>query len=117
MIAEVVKEAPHSYELAGCLDADGAARTDDDALWSLGAIDDLDWISKVTRPDVIVVALEERRGTLPVREIVECKLRGIEVDDWPSFWMIRSFSRALPTKNVSFFKGIFLVCFFSGTNR
>ena len=86
LIAAAVGESHHSYELAGCLDASPGTRSTDPGLSSLGSIDDLEWISKVVRPDVIVVALEERRGTLPVTEIVECKLRGIEVEDWPSFY-------------------------------
>jgi sugar transferase (PEP-CTERM system associated) len=86
MIAAILRESNHSYELVGCLQGDGGARTPDGDLWSLGTIDELEWISKVVHPDVIVVALEERRGTLPVAEIVDCKLRGIEVDDWPNFY-------------------------------
>lgn len=85
-IAAILKEAHHSFELAGCLAAGPTPGRDDGELWALGTIDDLDWISKVVRPDVIVVALEERRGALPVSAIVECKLRGIEVEDWPSFY-------------------------------
>jgi exopolysaccharide biosynthesis polyprenyl glycosylphosphotransferase len=85
MIAETIKVSPHSYELAGCL-IETTVPADDGELRILGTIDDLDWITKVTPPDVIVVALEERRGVLPVVAIVECKLRGIEVDDWPSFY-------------------------------
>jgi sugar transferase (PEP-CTERM system associated) len=34
----------------------------------------------------IVVSLSERRGTLPVRDILSCKLSGIEVVDAPSFY-------------------------------
>ena len=86
VIAGVLKESHHSFELAGCLAAGPASGGADGDLWSVGTIDDLDWISKVVRPDVIVVALEERRGALPVTAIVECKLRGIEVEDWPSFY-------------------------------
>ena len=86
LIAAAIRESKQSYELTGCLEGGMKLGQDDEDLRSLGTIDDLDWIAKVTRPDVIVVALEERRGTLPVAEIVECKLRGIEVEDWPSFY-------------------------------
>jgi sugar transferase (PEP-CTERM system associated) len=87
LIASAIRESKQSYELTGCLEGGPKlSQEDDDELRSLGTIDDLDWIAKVTRPDVIVVALEERRGTLPVAEIVECKLRGIEVEDWPGFY-------------------------------
>lgn len=34
----------------------------------------------------IVVSLSERRGTLPVREMLNCKLQGIDVIDGPSFY-------------------------------
>jgi hypothetical protein len=86
LVAATVREAPHSYELIGCLDAAATASTNDGELRSLGTIEDLARITKVVHPDVIVVALEERRGMLPVADIVDCKMRGIEVDDWPSFY-------------------------------
>src|SRR5256712_2336996 len=88
MIAGAVKEWHHTYELVGRLDVNGSTGPHDgaDGVWSLGTLSDLEWISKVTQPDVMVVALEERRGTLPVVEIVESKLRGVEVEDWPSFY-------------------------------
>lgn len=38
------------------------------------------------KPQKIVVSLSERRGNLPVREILNCKLNGIEVLDAPSFY-------------------------------
>ena len=34
----------------------------------------------------IVVSLSERRGTLPVRDVLDCKLNGIDVVDGPSFY-------------------------------
>jgi sugar transferase (PEP-CTERM system associated) len=86
MIASILSESNHSFELVGCLEAEGGPRRGEGELWSLGTIDELEWISKVVHPDLIVVALEERRGTLPVADIVNCKLRGIEVDDWPTFY-------------------------------
>jgi sugar transferase (PEP-CTERM system associated) len=86
LIASVVGQMRHSYELVGCLAERHDTDADSQGRWCLGAVDDLDWIAKVTRPDIIVVAMEERRGRLPVSDIVECKLRGIEVDDWPTFY-------------------------------
>jgi sugar transferase (PEP-CTERM system associated) len=87
MIAATVEQAGHTYELAGCLTANGhAAGADGAGLRAYGTIEDLNWVAALTRPDVIVVTLEERRGALPVSAIVECKLKGIEVDDWPSFY-------------------------------
>jgi sugar transferase (PEP-CTERM system associated) len=34
----------------------------------------------------IVVSLSERRGTFPVREVLNCKLKGIDIIDGPSFY-------------------------------
>jgi len=84
-VGRAVLESPHAYELLGCV---GAPSEPADAaeLPYLGTLDDLEWLSKLMRPDIIVVALEERRGSLPVSEIVECKLRGIQVEDWPGFY-------------------------------
>lgn len=38
------------------------------------------------KADKIVVSLSERRGVFPLREIMNCKLSGIEVVDAPSFY-------------------------------
>ncbi len=38
------------------------------------------------RAQQIVVSLSERRGTFPVREVLNCKLQGIEIIDGPSFY-------------------------------
>ena len=51
-----------------------------------GSTADLGLILKVKRPDVIVVASEERRGTLPMETILASKVQGTEVDDWPTFY-------------------------------
>ncbi len=52
----------------------------------LGSINDLEKIVLEHRPDVVVVALSERRGVFPYREILDCKLRGTRVEDWPTFY-------------------------------
>lgn len=36
--------------------------------------------------DIIVVALDDRRGTMPVHELVDCKLDGVRVQDGISFF-------------------------------
>lgn len=52
----------------------------------LGSMKDLEEITKRYRPDVLVVALSERRGAFPIKEILDCKLQGIRVEDWPTFY-------------------------------
>ncbi|MCI0547897.1 MAG: TIGR03013 family PEP-CTERM/XrtA system glycosyltransferase [Candidatus Rokubacteria bacterium] len=52
----------------------------------LGKIKDLSTIVEETRPDLIVVAQMDRRGHFPGQALLDCRLRGIQVEDWPSFY-------------------------------
>ncbi|HMH50443.1 MAG TPA: TIGR03013 family XrtA/PEP-CTERM system glycosyltransferase [Candidatus Acidoferrum sp.] len=81
------------YEIIGCLDSacpEGREKTkgvngEANALKIVGAVDDLAWVVKSLKPDVVVAAMEERRGALPIDTIVACKIQGVEVEDWPAF--------------------------------
>ena len=46
-----------------------------------GTLEHLDQIVREVRPDRIVVALAERRGRLPVRQLLEARMQGIIVED------------------------------------
>jgi len=52
----------------------------------LGKIKDLANIVEETRPDVIVVAQMNRRGSFPAKALLDCRLQGIQVEDWPTFY-------------------------------
>ncbi len=52
----------------------------------LGKCSQLQQITATHRATTIVVALAERRGTFPMQEILECKLRGVRIEDWPAFY-------------------------------
>jgi sugar transferase (PEP-CTERM system associated) len=52
----------------------------------VGNADDLMAATLQAQADVIVVALSERRGVFPLRDVLRCKLNGIEVMDAPSFY-------------------------------
>lgn len=52
----------------------------------VGNADDLMAATLVAQADIIVVALSERRGVFPLRDVLRCKLNGIEVMDAPSFY-------------------------------
>src|SRR5882724_1539720 len=47
----------------------------------LGQLDDLDAVLRDTVPDRIVLALKERRGSLPLRQLLDARLRGAEIED------------------------------------
>lgn len=52
----------------------------------LGKSRDLLTLVDELQPDLIVVALPDMRGTLPAEDLLECRLRGIPVEDWPTFY-------------------------------
>lgn len=52
----------------------------------VGDIDDLRELIHDYRPHKIIVALTDRRGALPLKEIMHSKLRGVEVFDAPSYY-------------------------------
>jgi sugar transferase (PEP-CTERM system associated) len=39
-----------------------------------------------TQAEEIVVAIRDRRGNLPIKQLLECKLQGIEITDLPTFF-------------------------------
>jgi len=52
----------------------------------LGDSDDLMAVASEARANIIVVALSERRGVFPLRDVLRCKLNGIEIMDAPTFY-------------------------------
>ncbi|MFZ4859783.1 MAG: TIGR03013 family XrtA/PEP-CTERM system glycosyltransferase [Desulfuromonadaceae bacterium] len=52
----------------------------------LGNSDKLRDIARQAQAAIIVVALSERRGVFPLRDVLTCKLTGFEIMDAPSFY-------------------------------
>jgi sugar transferase (PEP-CTERM system associated) len=52
----------------------------------LGTIEDLPHLVERHRVSLIVVALDDRRGRMPVAELLRCRLMGIRVEEAPSFF-------------------------------
>jgi sugar transferase (PEP-CTERM system associated) len=52
----------------------------------LGNCDALRDIALQSQAEMIVVALSERRGVFPLRDVLTCKLNGIQIMDAPSFY-------------------------------
>lgn len=48
--------------------------------------------------DEVIVALEDRRKNLPVRRLLDLKLRGIRIIEWPEFY--EKLSGKIPVKNL-----------------
>ncbi|MCG8567818.1 MAG: TIGR03013 family PEP-CTERM/XrtA system glycosyltransferase [Desulfobacterales bacterium] len=51
-----------------------------------GSIEDIVDIAQESRVDAIVIAMTERRGNLPPEKLVNCKLMGVRILDYPSFY-------------------------------
>lgn len=77
----------------------------------LGNCDDLRDIAIRSQADVIVVALSERRGVFPLRDVLRCKLNGIQIMDAPSFYELALGKLMLESITPSWF------IFSSGFNR
>lgn len=87
-ISEVLQTDSYlGYRVLGCL-TEGfvqAERGKSDPR-VLGDISILRSVVTETSPDVVVIALSEWRGAFPAQEILACKLRGVRVEDWPTFY-------------------------------
>ncbi|MFO7577652.1 MAG: exopolysaccharide biosynthesis polyprenyl glycosylphosphotransferase, partial [Pelovirga sp.] len=67
---------PHSY-LGFVAGADSDVLVDPESI--LGRVEDIEQIFSDHSPHLLIIALSERRGHLPLKEIMHSKLRGVEV--------------------------------------
>ncbi|HBG07903.1 MAG: glycosyl transferase [Geobacteraceae bacterium GWC2_58_44] len=73
------------FTLAGYLRCDETGHSCEQVIEKEG---DLHSTARKAKADIVVVALAERRGVLPLQEMMRCKLNGIEVLDAPTFYEI-----------------------------
>ncbi|MGH7383635.1 MAG: TIGR03013 family XrtA/PEP-CTERM system glycosyltransferase [Candidatus Rokuibacteriota bacterium] len=87
LIADLEPTSSRPFQIIGYVDdAPGAADMLPDGQALLGKIQDLDVLVEETRPDIVVIAQLDRRGCFPTKALLECRLRGIRVEDWPTFY-------------------------------
>jgi sugar transferase (PEP-CTERM system associated) len=87
LIAGLSETSTRPFQIIGFLDdAPGAADMVPEGHLLLGKIQDLDVLVEETRPDIVVVAQIDRRGCFPTKALLECRLRGVRVEDWPTFY-------------------------------
>jgi len=87
VLAELAPISARPYSIVGFIDDDPAASDlipEGHAL--LGKTTDLSPLVEELHPDLIVVAQMDRRGHFPAQPLLECRLRGIAVEDWPAFY-------------------------------
>ncbi len=92
-LGEMIGSQSGSFTLAGyleCRDAVGATVPHCERLKSqmIPLEGDLLQTARTHRVSIIVVALAERRGVLPLQDMMRCKLNGIEIVDAPTFYEI-----------------------------
>lgn len=81
LVAEIEASPHFRYTIAGIAED---ARTADDPAWGYPVLGPLEHLAKIIEeltPDRIVVALSERRGRMPVRELLDAQMRGLLVEE------------------------------------
>jgi sugar transferase (PEP-CTERM system associated) len=84
---EVEATSPLSYSIVGFVDGgdDGGAvparGVSSSSYQVLGTLSHLEKIIEELRPDRIIVALTERRGRMPVRDLLNARMAGVPVED------------------------------------
>jgi sugar transferase (PEP-CTERM system associated) len=75
------------YKILGFLDDDqGAYDRIPPGYDLLGSSKELLNIVERVHPDVLLVALTNMRGNFPVGDILECRFRGVHIQEWPTFY-------------------------------
>ncbi len=85
--AEILIRAARGYRVVGLLGthpAEMGRRPGSPSV--VGTMADLLPLVQSLRVDVIVVALEDQRGHLPIEDLLRCRVEGIRVEDAPSFF-------------------------------
>ena len=85
VIAAINGRSKVRHHLAGVVDDPSAARLPVGAPVD-GPLDRLGAIIAERRPDRIVVTLADRRGRLPVRELLDARVRGVVVEDGVEYY-------------------------------
>lgn len=84
-IVEEIEATPHvGYTIVGLVEdrgASGSSGSQSSQYPLLGPLERLNDILNELRPDRIIVALTERRGRVPVRDLLDARMAGIIVED------------------------------------
>lgn len=84
-IGNLIRSTNHNYVLSGYINCfiESVAVPN---FYSVGNGSSIMDVARKERAQKLVISLSERRGTLPLKDILNCKLSGIDVMDAPSFY-------------------------------
>ena len=85
-IADLEGSSARPFRIAGFVDDDPVTAAGLPRHRLLGGLDRLQEIVDEVQPNLIVVGQDDRRGAFPAAALLECRLRGIGVEDWPAFY-------------------------------
>src|SRR5437867_919709 len=86
IIEEIEARRSSRYVIAGVAAEEGPAEGLHPSAPLLGPLDLLDRIAEEARADRIVVAIAQRRGRLPLRQLLQARLAGIDVEEGEEFY-------------------------------
>lgn len=98
-----LEESQHNFVLTGFIQPAGESAVLDPSARILGTMDTLVDTALREKVNRIIVSMSERRGVLPVRDILKCKLNGIAVVDGLSFYEEITGKLAIENINPSWF--------------
>ncbi len=81
VIHEIESRPNFRYAVVGLVDDGSGMESGDVPYPVLGPLERLDKIIDDVKPDRLIVALTERRGRMPMAQLLECGARGIVVED------------------------------------
>jgi sugar transferase (PEP-CTERM system associated) len=87
VVKEVLDHHATEYDILGFVEQD-TARVGESVVNPrvIGDVDLLETLARRQRVDKVIVALPDRRGKLPVTELLQCKYYGTQVDDGVNFY-------------------------------
>ena len=96
---EILKRRPWSVRVLGFLaedPADVGRRIVNPTV--IGTVDELPLLARRLRAGLIVVALDDRRGKLPVNDLLRCRIEGVRVEEGAS--VLEKLTGQIPIKNL-----------------
>ena len=85
VIARAIPLSPHNFVFAGFIQPDSDLTTvSRDRI--VGNAEQIESLLSELNISKLVISMTERRGQLPVRSLLTCKLRGVEIIDSPTFY-------------------------------